>query len=289
MSPRLRSQEEADLLAKLRAGSRFPWGSVRRWQCFPVGELHETNHKHLWTNATSGLPLWKGESFDQFDPHGDDARQCPPSEEVWKKVRKPRPGTTSLLADSTPLTTRRQAVRAELDRARVAFRDISRSDDSRTLKACLIPPKVFLTNTAPYLAFVDGAEDAQAACLGVLNSLPFDWQARRYVDRHLNFFILEALVVPDLSDRDFSEIANAAARLSATDERFAEFARAARVDCGPLPPDERQRLRVDIDARVARAWQLTEADLETLFEDFSTDAVPPAYRVAVINRLHELS
>ena len=59
---------------------------------------------------------------------------------------------------------------------------------------------MFLTNKAPYLAFLGGNETARAACLGVMNSLPFDWQARRYVEINLNFFILEALKIPEFDD-----------------------------------------------------------------------------------------
>ena len=288
LTPRLRSQDEADLLAKLRAGTRFPLGSSGRWKCFPVAELHETNDKSLWEGKQRGRPLWKGESFDQYDPHGEAARRCPVSAKLWKKVRKPRPGQDSVLAESTNRAERRQAVAAELDRARVAFRDVARSDDSRTVRACLVPPGAFLTNKAPYLAFLGGDETVQAGCLGVMNSLPFDWQARRYVEINLNFFILEALTVPDLSDDDNAEIARAAARLSAIDSRFAAFAEAVGVEHGRLSAGEQQRLRAEIDARVARAWKLTEADLETMFTDFSAGAVSPAYRAVVIERRREL-
>ncbi len=288
MTPRLRSQDEADLLAKLRAGSPFPQGSLGRWRCFPVAELHETNDKRLWRDAVEGWPLWKGESFDQYSPHGAEARMCPPSEKVWQKVRKPRPGSSSLLAESVPVKDRRQAVLAELERARVAFRGISRSNDSRTVRACLIPPKVFLANSAPYLALIGADERAEAACLGIMNSLPFDWQARRFVEVNLNFFILESLTVPDLNDESFTEIARAAARLSAVDERYTGFAAAAGVECGPLPERERWRLLVDIDARVARAWKLTVDDLWIMFGDFTADAVPLAHREALIDRLGEL-
>ena len=289
MTPRLRSQDEADVLAKLRAGSPFPRGAGGRWRCFPVRELDETNDKPLWRNATEGWPLWKGESFGPYDPHGAESRVCPPSDKTWKKARKPRPGSTSMLAESTPLRDRKQAVEIELDRARVAFRDVSRSADPITVQACLVPSELFLTNTAPYLTFMGSDERAQAACLGIMNSLPFDWQGRRFIEAHLNFFILESLTVPDLNDEDFNEIAQTAARLSAVDERFADFAAATDVECGPLPEQERQTLLVDIDARVARAWNLTVEDLKIMFEDFSTDSVPQAYREALINRLRELS
>ena len=288
LTPRIRSQSEADLLAKMRAGGRFPHGSRGRWMCFAVRELDETNDKRLWQDKRRGRPLWKGESFDQYDPHGGAARPCPVSERLWKKVRKSRPGQDSVLAELTKPAERRQAVAAELGRARVAFRDVARSDDSRTVRACLVPPRVFLTNKAPYLAFLGGDEKVQAACLGVMNSLPFDWQARRYVEINLNFFILEALTLPELNDEDYDEIARAAARLSAVDQHFAAFAEAAGVERGPLSRAERRELRAEIDARVARAWKLTQDDLETMFEDFTEDAVPHGYRTLIIDRRREL-
>ena len=289
MTPRLRSQDEADLLSKLRVGSPFPFGAGGRWQCFPVRELDETNDKHLWRDASDGWPLWKGESFDQYDPHGAGARQCPPNDAVWKKVSKPRPGSSSMLAESTQVKHRRQAVVGELDRARVAFRDVASSTNSRTSIACLISREVFLTNKAPYLTFIGGDAQTQAACLGVMNSLPFDWQARRFVEVNLNFFILESLIVPHLDDEGFTEIARAAARLSAADGRYADFAAKTGVDYGPLAGQDRQQLIVEIDARVALAWELTNDDLRIMFDDFTTDAVPPAHRDAVTRRLRELA
>lgn len=288
LTPKLRSAREDDLLAKFRVGSRFPLGSRGGWRCFPVRELDETNDKKLWRDAKRGRPLWKGESFDQFDPHGAEARLCPTSEKVWKKVRKPRPGARSAVAEGVRLQDRRAAVRAELERARVAFRDVSRSDDSRTIRACLVPPNVFLTNKAPYLTFVGGDERAQAACLGIMNSLPFDWQARRFVETNVNFFILESMAVPDLDEASLVEVARAAARLSAVDDRFTDFAKATGVECGPLAEDERRHLRVEIDALVAHAWRLTEADLAVMFDDFTADAVPTTYRDALVERLAEL-
>ncbi|WP_420621646.1 Eco57I restriction-modification methylase domain-containing protein [Candidatus Poriferisodalis sp.] len=289
LTPRLRSQAEADLLAKLRTGSRFPLGSGGRWMCFGVAELHETNDKSLWQSGRGGRQLWKGESFDQYEPHGAAARKCSASAAVLQKIRKPRPGSGSLIADHVKLAVRRRTVSSELERARVAFRDVSRSDDSRTARACLVPPEVLLTNKAPYIAFVDGDEMTQAACLGIINSLPFDWQVRRYVEINMNFFLLESLVVPNLDDADYPAVVSAAARLSAVDDRFAQFAEAVGVEYGPLAADEREHLRIDIDARVARAWQLTHDDLETTFVDFTTDAVTPAYREALVARLRELS
>ena len=288
-TPMLRSQDEADLLARLRTGNRFPLGAGGRWSCFPVAELHETNDKRFWRDQSEGQPLWKGESFDQYEPGGGGERACPATDQLLKKVRKPRPGSHSLISARVPLALRKKAVLTELTRARVAFRDVTNRTNSRTILACLVPPGVYLTNTAPYLAFVKGTPIEQAACLGVMNSLPFDWQARRFIEIHANFFLLEGLYLPDLDDTDFRAISQAAARLSAVDDRFVDFARAAGVDYGPLDPADRSQFRVEIDARVARAWNLTTADLGVIFRDFTEDAVTPAYRAALVKRLEQLT
>ena len=286
-TPLARSQEEADLLERVRLGSRFPYGSGDRWWCFPVRELDETNDKDLWEDATSGRPLWKGESFDQYEPTGRGARHCPSNQEILKKIRKQSPGQRSLLRRKSK-QSRRFAVRDALERARIAFRDVTNRTNSRTVIACLIPPRVLLTNTAPYLAFLKGKEREQAACLGLMNSAPFEWQARRFVELHLSFFVLEGLFVPDLGDDDFHAVAEAAARLSSVDERFADFAQATGVECGPLEEDERRRLRAEIDARVARAWELDGEDLALMFTDFTEAAVPREYRALACARLREL-
>lgn len=165
MVPLVRDDCEADLLARLRQGDPFPLGSGGRWQCFGVQELNETSDRHLWEHANEGVPLWKGESFDQYAPVGSEARLCPMSEAVRRKLLKQRPGAESLVAQVATLDARRAAVARELGHARVAFRDVSRSTDSRTVRACLIPKGVLLTNKAPYLAFTHGAAEAQAAAL----------------------------------------------------------------------------------------------------------------------------
>ncbi|HWI96681.1 MAG TPA: hypothetical protein VNS60_11500 [Solirubrobacterales bacterium] len=286
--PLLHGPAEATLLAKLRSGSLFPFGANGRWSCFSVRELDETKDSHLWKGATEGWPLWKGESFEQYAPLGREVRVCPLSDEVMQVVRKVRPGTGSLLAEQTTPRQRQEAVAREIGRARVVYRRVTRGADSRTIIACLIPPQVLIAYTGPYLAFVSGDDIERAACLGVMNSLAFDWQARRYVELSLSMATLESLHLPDLDDGELQSLAKAAARLSCPDERFAEFAAATEVDCGPLDEGERLTLRADIDARVARAWELSEDELEIVFSDFTLDAVPEDYREAVRKRFAEL-
>ncbi|MGI8622292.1 MAG: Eco57I restriction-modification methylase domain-containing protein [Solirubrobacteraceae bacterium] len=285
--PLLPTQADADLLAKLRREDEFGLGGGR-WRCFPLREFHETDDKVLWEDQTDGWRLWKGESFDQYAPTGRAERHCPPTDLAMRKALKKRPGADAVVASRSSVDQRRAAVARSVERARVSFRDVTNRTNSRTVIAAVVPPATFLTNTAPYLAFLDDDPRTEAACLGVLNSLVFDWQARRFVEIHLNFFILEGLRVPALDGEDFAAVGRAAARLSCPDERFADFAEATGVEVGPLDDDERDALRAEIDARVARAWHLSADELEVVFADFTVAAVPADYRDRVRDRFAEL-
>lgn len=286
--PLLPDQDAADLLTKLRRGEPFPFGGGR-WRCFPVqGDLNETTDAHFWEGARSGLPLWKGGSFDQFDPNGADERRCPESAELRAKIEKPRPGSGSLLAEAVPTATRHEAVIRELARPRLAFRDVSRATDTRTVRACIVPADCLLTNKAPYLAFLDEDPANQAACLGLMNSFVFDWQARRFVETNLNFFVLEGLRLPRLDDDSFAALVRTAGRLSCVDDRFAALAEQLGVECGELGDDEADLVWAELDAVAAHAYGLTVDELDVVFADFTDDAAPDEYRQLVRDRLTEL-
>jgi hypothetical protein len=58
--------------------------------------------------------------------------------------------------------------------ARIAFRDVTNRTNRRTVIAALLPPKVFVTNAAPFLVWPTGDEKDQAFPLGILCSIPLD-------------------------------------------------------------------------------------------------------------------
>ena len=117
---------------------------------------------------------------------------------------------------------------------------------------------------------------------GVMNSLPFDWRARRYVEINVSFFIVDMLRFPNWESTDWERIAALAARLSCVDERFAGFAAEASVECGSLGDGERATMRAEIDALVARGYGLTADELRFIFEDFTENALSAAYRERVM-------
>ena len=151
-----------------------------------------------------------------------------------------------------------------------------------------MPPRTPLTDKAPYIIFRNWELLYKASVLAVLNSLPFDWLARRYIETTLNHFILNSLTFPPPNDTPWEQIGTLAARLSCVDDRFAEFAAEAGVECGALTDAERSDMRAEIDALVAHAYGLTNDELRFVFGDFTERAVTTAYREQVLSKFESL-
>ena len=125
-------------------------------------------------------------------------------------------------------------------------------------------------DTAPYLLWPLGDERDQAYLLGVLCSLPLDWYARRFVETHMNFFVFNPLPVPRPArdDARWRRVVQLAGQLAAVDERFADWAQAVGVPCGPLDALDKPAHIHELDAVVAHLYGLTERQLIHLFETF---------------------
>ena len=297
--PLLPTQQHADVLGKLRLGVRFD-----KLHCFKetdkqgnsdsstpalYTELHEAKHRELFTHPSSEdrIPVWKGRSFDQYEPHGHEPAGFCAWTDIMDFVQANREGSSifkrmfsaSFLTDSDT---------HPIHKCRIAFRNVTRGSDSRTVKACLVPPRTPLTDKAPYIVFKNWKILSQAGVLAVLNSLPFDWMARRYVETTLNYFILNSLTFPPPDDTPWEQIGSLAARLSCVDDRFVKFAAEAGVECGPLTYAERDDMRAEVDALVARAYGLTADELGFVFTDFTEKAVSAVYRERVLDKFESL-
>jgi hypothetical protein len=169
-------------------------------------------------------------------------------------------------------------------RCRVAFRDVTRATDSRTVRAALIPSKVFITNAAPYLVWKRGDEKDQAYLLGLMCSLPLDWYARRFVEIHLNFHVLEPFPIPrpGRDNQRWVRVVELAGRLACPDKRLAEWAKAVGVDCGKLEKDEKLEMIHELDAVVAHLYGLSDAHSSAeITREVNLHSVPADARQAV--------
>ena len=267
----------------LRQFGKHPWLSrpLRKsdWIAIPNTELHGTSDKWLMDLESEVCPkgsaaVFKGESFDIWDPdrgkyyawatvstiesHLFEKRKRAHT----RKVQGPFSGFSAEQIDDIETLPSR--------RSRIAFRDITRATDSRTVRAALIPPNAYLTHKAPYLLFPVGDEKAEAYLLGCLSSLIVDWYSRLFVETNLTYFILNSIPIPrpERTNMMWQRVVGLAGRLASSDDRFANWAAAVGVDHGPLDPDDKLDKIYELDAVVAHLYGLSEPQLIHIFETF---------------------
>jgi len=219
-------------------------------------------------------PVYKGESFDLWNPDTGSYYAWADPEPVlqWLQAKRLRAGRSRRDSPHREFMPDYLRDRATLPcfAPRVAFRDVSRATDSRTVRAALIPPNVFVANQAPYLLWPRGDLKDQAFVLGVLSSIPLDWYARRFVETHVNYFVFNPFPVPrpDRTDRHWQRVVKLAGRLACPDDRFAQWAENVGVDCGSIAPDDKDDMIHELDAVVAHLYGLDEHQLVHVFQTF---------------------
>ena len=219
------------------------------------------------------LPLYQGRMINQFDHRANSVRVNPESthnpylsEEV-SEAQHTDPGFLPSTQYWVPARDVEQTIPQALGWA-LAFRDIARSTDVRTMIAA-IAPWAGVGNTLPLLI---GVEGHAAACLVAnLNSLCVDFVARQKAQgTHLNWYIVEQLpvIAPGDYDRQFGNttarelVRDHVLRLTYTSHDMAPFAR----DLGYFGPpftwdeEERRHLRARLDALYFHLYGLDRDD-----------------------------
>ena len=277
--PLLPEADSVEVFRKLRRAPRLDLDDGRSWRARPYTELHATNDANLMDLETEHRPrgfwpVFKGESFDIWNSdtgsyYGWADPAVVRAALQAKRIRGAR-GENSPFSEF-PAPWVNDPLTLPCNFARVVFRDVSRATDTRTLRAALVPPKVVLTNKAPYLLWPRGDERDQAFLLGVLSSIALDWYARRFVEVSMNYFIFNPFPVPrppmasPLRDR----VITLSSRLAVqNDERFEKWGAAVGVEPAPLSEDEKEDHIHELDAAVAHLYGIVKKDLIHIFETF---------------------
>jgi hypothetical protein len=224
-----------------------------KWNIRPSQELNMTTDSNLFHSNSSGLPLYEGKMFHQFDAFFAAPRYWVNEDAAAKRV-----------ANKT---------RETYKRPRLAFRDVSNSTNERTVISAILPPNSFAGHTAIVETQVEGG-DMLYLC-AVLNSFCFDWIARFKVGSHVTMSILKSLPLPRLTTGDpaFDAIVPRAARLTCTRPEYADLwqqvmGSAWQPASGATDPAERQRLRDEIDLLVAKLYGLSRDDFAHILTTF---------------------
>ncbi|MBI1879182.1 MAG: hypothetical protein HYR94_13340 [Chloroflexi bacterium] len=238
------------------------------WNPRLTAELHMTDARSLFTQSQSNLPLYEGKMFHQFDAYYAEPR-------FWVNEREGRKYILGRKND--------EGQKMGYQRPRLAFRDIARSTDERTLITAILPPNAFAGNTAILETQTQNAE--MLFLLAILNSFCEDYIIRHKVSTHVSIFYAYQLPLPRLTAGNpyFEAIVARAAALTCTRPEFAGLWQeviGGRDLSGTLRENltglaERQTLRDELDALVAHLYGLSRADFEHILGTFPL-VFPPA-------------
>ena len=253
----------------------------RAWRAVPYAELHATADRELFNEHGAGWPVWKGGTFDRYHPDLAPPVYWAEPGPALERLQQKRLRSHGTFSDLPPNVLDDPSTLSAYG-CRIVFRDVVRATDTRTMRSCLAPPKVFAIHKAPQLVWLRGNQKQMLFVLAVLNSLPFDWLVRRRVETTMSFGLLNSLPVPD-GGKHTERLAALAGRLSCRDERYEELASLIEVECGPLAESHMCELEAEIDALVARAYRLSEDDLTVIFADFNENAVSASQRARIVD------
>jgi hypothetical protein len=326
--PSITSQQEADVLANLLTNPALGDTMPDRWNVSVLTkELHEPSDKHLFveSEAEGDYSVYGGENIHQF-AHDNEVESDLESPHYWSRdfsdpemsaktrirEKKFNQGNlkkaiyesfdgnqtsksqiqfvNDLLNENRGEPLTEEDVLLDCTEYRIAYRDVARATDERSLIATVIPKDTVCLHTLqtikPYEiepkqaslteyplhdAYTRVFSDRELfAAVGLLNSIPFDFLMRTKVDTHIvKYKFLEAKV-PRLTEGDdwFHYISKRAAQLNCYGEEFAEMReRLGEVD--PVTDQEtRHRIQAEIDAAAFHAYGLKRQDVEFVLNDF---------------------
>lgn len=246
-----------------------------RWNIAITSEFHMTSDSGLFeTKSLPGrLPLYEGKMIHQFT----DTFLRP---KYWIDEKK---GRKALLGKESD-----KKQNLDYQTFRLAFRDVARSTDNRTMISTVLPARVFAANTL-YVSRGFELKKELVYLVSIFNSLAYDYMIRQKVSAHCNAFYVYQVPVPRLShgDAEFAPIVECGARLVCTSAEFDDLAKEVGLKSykeGATDPAERARLRAELDGMIAHIYGLNEKEFIHILSTFPQvdqsvkDATLDAYR-----------
>lgn len=272
---------------------------VGPWKVQPIRELHSTDNKHMFDfdlpqpQQGHTLPVLAGGSFNLWKPDFGPpyAYADPAVVEAFLQSRRARSAASKGTAWTGKAAKQLNDPKSlPLHHSRIAFRDVARATDTRTMICALLPPDVTTVHVAPYILQQRGDDRDVAYLLGVLSSVPLDWYARKFVEQHMTYEHLNAFPVPRV-DPDSGQllgvagyehpyagkdvrilrdrVVDIAGRLAAVDHRYTNWAAAVGVPVGSVAtPAAADELHAELDAAVSLLYGLDADNLSALFASF---------------------
>ncbi len=246
-----------------------------KWQLKLYREFDMTNDSDLFHTAPGAgrLPLYEGKMIWHFDHQFAEPR-------YWVNEKEGRRSVLGRENDNG------QALGYQ--RPRFGIRAVASNTNERSLVGSVVPPNHFCGNSL-LVDVGNGLSGSEGVFLAaVADSFIIDWLLRQKVTTNVNMFYVYQLPVPRLTTADaaFAPIVERSAKLICTTPEFDALAKEAGLKpashkAGVTDPDERAKLRAELDAMVAHLYGLTDEQFAHVLETFPL--VDAKVRAAALN------
>lgn len=214
------------------------------WSLRLEREFHMTDdrEKHFRNEPAPGrFPLWEGKQLHQFNADFSTPRYWVDADKACEALRAIRLRALAREFKLRALPDSPDPTRVTLNHTsyRIAFRDVARNTDERTMIAAILPPNRFCPHTVSLeQVYVDEIQDGSNVSVSgldsrtrtylaaVFNSFVFDWFIRQSVTAHVSFFFVYNTPVPRPPSADpyFKAIVARATRLTCLTAEFEPLA-----------------------------------------------------------------
>ena len=275
-----------------------------KWSLEIHREFNMTDDAYLFHKEPnqSRLPLYEGKMIHQFTHTWSQPKYWINELEAREKLLQSRlKKINKLLKDSknNHIFINTESIKLDYESYRLAFRDVARNTDERTMIATILHPKLFCPHTMSLekvykdnlikdnleLNFSSVSSTARFFICAVLNNFVIDYQIRHQVTAHVSFFFIYNLPVPRLVEGEpyFNEIVERAAKLICTTPEFDDLAQEVGLGShqnGVTAETERAKLRAELDGMIAHLYGLTEDEFKHILSTFPI--VPEATKQAAL-------
>lgn len=223
------------------------------------GDFNMTSDSYLFkTEPGPGrLPLYEGKMIHQFDHQFAKPK-------YWVDEKEGRKALLGRQEDN--------GQKLDYQNYRVVHRRIASSTNERSLISTIIKPYTYCNDLAQY--FILNIDDNKKIFfVGVLNSFICDKQMRQRITSHLDMHFMNNLRLPRLTEKDpqFFPIVDRAAKLICTTPEFDDLAKEAGLGShknGATNPDERAKLRAELDGLIAHLYGVTRDEFVHILSTF---------------------
>src|SRR3989338_7747677 len=221
------------------------------WNIEMQSGFHMTSDSHLFKNAfmSNGIPMLEGKNVHQFTHR-------------WKEAPTPR---YKILEKDVEANLKPDKIYHK--NYWMAYRLIASSTNYRTFISTIVPPGYVCGNS---IAIIRLPNLKQLCFLnGIMNSFVIDYLIRQKVSANINMFYFLETPVPRLSSsKEFEEIVRKVAQLVCATDEFKELKKEVGLDHGLTNENDRALARAQLDAMIAKLYNITKEELAFILEKF---------------------